>query len=132
MIELEIIDESILTLEIIDTIVIKGCFISTDTVIVNNNKTLSLTDISTLQQIDSTNTITITIPLNSTVAFPIDTTIGIIQWNTGSVVIEEALGITMVSINGLTSWKISEKYGIAVLRKMATNTWLISGDIIST
>ena len=99
MIELEIIDESILTLEIIDTIVIKGCFISTDTVIVNNNKTLSLTDISTLQQIDSTNTITITIPLNSTVAFPIDTTIGIIQWNTGSVVIEEALGITMVSIN---------------------------------
>ena len=70
-----------------------------------------------------------TIPLNSSVAFPIGTTkIPIIQEGVGVTTIDGAVGVT---INGVLNGSvvINNQFQGAVAQKRGTNNWLVSGDI---
>jgi hypothetical protein len=72
--------------------------------------------------------ITITIPKNSAVAFPVDTEIAIVSYNSGTVSIAPVDGdVTLQSKDG--ERKISGRYGSVALKKVATDEWVLVGSL---
>lgn len=70
--------------------------------------------------------ITLTVPTNATVPFAIGVEIDVVQLGVGQVTVAGDTGVTVNATPGL---KLSAQYGRAKLRKTATDTWLLSGDI---
>lgn len=73
---------------------------------------------------------TYTIPLNSSVAFPIGCQINVIQIGAGQVTFVGASGVTVAS-SGATSAqpKTRVQYSAATLIKVGTDSWYVVGDI---
>lgn len=73
---------------------------------------------------------TYTIPLNSSVAFPIGAQINLIQIGAGQVTVVGASGVTLAS-NGATSAspKCRVQYSSMTLVKVGTDSWYAIGDI---
>jgi hypothetical protein len=71
---------------------------------------------------------TLTIPANASVAFDVGTVINVIQLGAGATTIE---GDTGVTVNGVSagSGAINNQYQGVSLLKIATDTWIASGDI---
>ena len=91
------------------------------------NYTLSaLTERDNLIEIDSASATTLTIPLNSAVAFPVGTSLDILQTNTGQVTIAGDAGVTVNATPGL---KLRTRWSSVTLFKRATNTWVAYGDL---
>jgi|694.fasta_scaffold03875_44 hypothetical protein len=86
----------------------------------------ALTERDTLIEVASSSGTTITIPLNSTVAFPVGTSIDILQTSTGQVTIAGAVGVTVNATPGL---KLRTTWSSATLFKRAENTWVVFGDL---
>jgi hypothetical protein len=80
----------------------------------------------TVIEISNTSATTLTVPLNSSVAYPIGTTIDIIQTNTGQVTIAGAAGVTVNATPGL---KLRARWSSATLLKRGTDSWLAFGDL---
>lgn len=91
---------------------------------------LALTNKGQLVLINSTSDITITIPTNANVAFPIGTIIEFIRYNTGKVIFSAASGVTLLSRDSYVN--IDGQYGSAVLMKTDTNTWLLIGALCAS
>ena len=73
---------------------------------------------------------TYTIPLNSSVAFPIGSIINIIQIGAGQVTIQGASGVTVASTGAVaTAPKLRVQYSAASLIKVGTDSWYVIGDI---
>lgn len=73
---------------------------------------------------------TYTIPLNSTVAFPIGSMINIIQIGAGQVTIQGAGGVTVASSAATASApKLRVQYSAATLIKVGTDSWYVVGDL---
>jgi hypothetical protein len=89
------------------------------------NYTLVLTDDGKIVEMNPAVPTTVTVPLNSSVAFPIGTRIEVLQTGTGQCTITPAVGVTINSTPGL---KTRALWSLVVLTKRATNTWLLSGD----
>lgn len=89
--------------------------------------TLALADAGKLLLENSPGAIVVTIPTNATVAFPVGTEIEICQWNTGTVSITPASGVSIGSLDSL--FTISGRYGIVVLKQVVTNVWLLAGAL---
>jgi hypothetical protein len=87
------------------------------------NYTFALTDIKTLIQSNSTSSITFTIPNNSTVAFRIGTKFSVNNINTGAVIINGAVGVTVRGPSTLPATQFTVRFDI---EKIATNTWLVT------
>lgn len=94
---------------------------------VSNSKTLALTDNGYMQKCTNTSSINITIPANTSVAFPIGTEITITQYSSGDVVIVADTNVTIRSASNYL--KIGTQYGSAVIKKIATNEWLLVGNL---
>jgi len=93
-------------------------------------KTLALTDRNTIQALDNTGAITVTVPLNSTVAFPANgaTVINFTQINTGQITISPAVGVTIISyLNKLTTAGQGAQMSLV---KLDTNVWQLVGALI--
>lgn len=88
-----------------------------------SSKTLALTDAGTFQQIGGA--CTITIPANSSVAFPVGTEIEFCRYGSGAVSFTGATGVTLRSAGSAKT--ISLRYGTACIKKLDTDTWLLSG-----
>lgn len=88
--------------------------------------TLVLSDASKNIELSNTSSITLTIPLNATVAFPIGTQIQLLQTNTGQVTVAATSGVTLNSNPGL---KLRAQWSAATLIKRSTDTWVLVGDI---
>jgi hypothetical protein len=71
--------------------------------------------------------ITLTVPLNSSVAFAIGTQITITQGGAGTVTVAGAVGVTVNSADG--DLKLRTQWSAATLIKIATNSWILIGDI---
>lgn len=69
----------------------------------------------------------LTVPLNSSVAFPIGTQIDIIQYGAGQTTIVATGGVTIRSSGG--ALKLFGQYSAATLQKLGTDEWLLVGDI---
>jgi len=88
--------------------------------------TLVLTDQSDLVEISNASANTLTVPLNSSVAFPVGTTITVLQTGAGQTTITPTGGVT---INGTPGLKLRAQWSSATLIKRATDTWVAIGDL---
>ena len=74
--------------------------------------------------------ITVTIPLNSSVAFPTGSQINLIQIGAGQVTIQGASGVTVVSTGATAATpKCRAQYSSATIIKANTDLWYVVGDI---
>lgn len=89
--------------------------------------TLVIDDDHKLVSCSNSSAITLTIPTNKSVAFPVGTQILILQKGTGRVTISKATGVTVNSVNGAN--KTVAQYSMAGLIKLATDTWILFGDL---
>ena len=89
--------------------------------------TLVLTDANnTVVELSNTSAITVTIPLESSVAYPVGSQVQLLQTNTGQVTVAGASGVT---VNGTPGLKLRAQWSFATLIKRASNTWVIVGDV---
>lgn len=73
---------------------------------------------------------TYTIPLNTSVAFPVGSVINVIQIGAGQVTIQGASGVTVSSTGGTSSApKLRAQYSAASCIKVSTDLWYVVGDI---
>jgi DNA-binding MltR family transcriptional regulator len=86
----------------------------------------ALTERDDLIEMDNASATTLTIPLNSAVAFPIGTSIDILQTGVGQVTIAGDAGVTVNATPGL---KLRTRWSSCTLFKRATNTWVVYGDL---
>ena len=70
----------------------------------------------------------LTIPLNSSVAFPIDTVITIVQLGLGTTNLVATGGVTLLSPAGATH--LTGQYLNVLLYKRATDTWVAMGALV--
>jgi Major tropism determinant N-terminal domain len=84
------------------------------------------TERDSLIEVASASGTTITIPTNSAVAYPVGTSIDILQTSTGQVTIAGDTGVTVNATPGL---KLRTQWSSATLFKRATNTWVVFGDL---
>jgi len=75
---------------------------------------------------NSSSAITITVPTNSAQAFPVGTVITIVRVGSGEVTISPDSGVT---VNTSIGSRLRVQWSTATLRKRATDTWLLSGDL---
>jgi hypothetical protein len=91
------------------------------TVLADNGKLVTQTNASAIAT---------TIPLNSSVAYPVGAQINIAQMGAGQVTISGAGGVTIASTGATaTAPKLRAQYSTATAIQTATDTWLIVGDI---
>jgi hypothetical protein len=88
--------------------------------------TVVLTDEQKLIQMNSSSANTVTVPLNSSVAFPIGAQLNIVQIGTGKTVLAGATGVTINATPGLY---LRAQWSVATLIKTDTNVWLAIGDL---
>lgn len=90
--------------------------------------TPALAEAGRLIEVNSSVSVTCTIPLNSSVAFPVGTEIEIVQMGAGSVIIAHASGVTLLSQDNCD--ETSGQYAVACLKKLDTDTWLLAGALV--
>lgn len=87
--------------------------------------TLVLGDAGDYIQTTSTTAVTITVPLQSSVAWAADTEIYFEQNNTGQITIAGASGVT---INSSETLKSFARYSVLALKRVAENVWTLTGE----
>jgi len=88
----------------------------------------SLTERDDLVEMGSASAMTLTIPTDATLDFPIGTSLDILQTSTGQVTIAGAGGVTVNATPGL---KLRTQWSSATLFKRAANTWVVYGDLMA-
>ena len=86
----------------------------------------ALTERDSLVEMGSSSAMTLTIPTDATLNFPIGTSIDILQTSTGQVTVAGAAGVTVNATPGL---KLRTTWSSATLFKRAANTWVVYGDL---
>ena len=89
--------------------------------------TLVLTDVAKIVTLSNAAAITLTVPPESSVAWPAGTTIVLAQLGAGTVTVAAGAGVTINSAG--SALDIGEQYGVATLVKTGTNTWLLFGNL---
>lgn len=88
--------------------------------------TLTLADASKLVEVSDASANTVTIPLNSSVAFPTGTQISVLQTGAGQTTIAGTSGVTLNSTPGT---KLRAQWSACTIIKRATDTWVVVGDL---
>jgi hypothetical protein len=92
------------------------------------NVTLALTDSGKHFYDTSTAPITITIPTNANVAFPIGTVVSAVNGSTGNLIVDKGSVTLYLGGNATSASRTITSYGVATLMKVATDTWFINGS----
>lgn len=94
---------------------------SSYTLVLNDNgKTIEM-------NVESANDLTI--PLNSSVPFPVGTVVDVIQYGSGQTTLVATGGVTLRSKEG--NLKLTDQYSGATLYKRGTDEWVVVGDLTS-
>ena len=88
--------------------------------------TLVLADKNKLVEMSNASANTLTVPPNSSVAFPVGSQIRVLQTNAGQCTLTAGSGVT---INGTPGLKLRTQWASATLIKRATDTWVAVGDL---
>ena len=88
------------------------------------NYTLALDDTGKVVSVDSSSAVTVTVPANATVAFPVGTLVNVYRAGTGTVGIVGAGGVTVRNVGS-----ISDQFGEVSLRKRDTDEWVLVGQV---
>jgi len=90
--------------------------------------TFVLTDAGKACEFTNASAVTVTVPPNSSVAFPVGTQIDVMQGGAGKVTFAQGSGVTIKSFGSNKSLAGQEVGG--TLLKMATDTWRLMGNLI--
>lgn len=96
---------------------------------VTSNYTLVASDAGKLIQVNSTGTVTITVPAASTASYTAGAAIAIARIGTGAVLIGSAAGVTINSTSTAGTPSLRAQYSSAQLYERADNLWLLIGDL---
>ena len=88
----------------------------------------SLTERDDLIEMGSSSAMTLTIPTDATLNYPIGTSIDILQTGTGQVTIAAATPGT-TTVNATPGLKLRTQWSSCTLLKRAANTWVVFGDL---
>jgi hypothetical protein len=88
---------------------------------------LVLGDVGEIIEMNVASANTVTVPLNSTQAFPIGTSIDIVQYGAGQTTIVATGGVTIRSSG--SKLKLTGQYSAATLYKRGTDEWIAMGDL---
>jgi hypothetical protein len=91
------------------------------------NHTLQRSDAALLMEFDAVANLTLTVPPNSSVAFPIGVMIPVRRRGTGTVTFAPGSGVTIEAPSAFT--RIAARYGMALLIKRGTNLWALEGRL---
>ena len=89
--------------------------------------TLVLTDNGKFIKHSNASASTLTVPPNSSVAFPTGTEISIMQYGAGALTIAKGNGVTIVSKDD--NLKVADQYVAVALKKLGTDEWFLAGDL---
>lgn len=89
--------------------------------------TLALTDVAYIVEMNNASANTLTVPPNSSVAFPVGSQLIILQTGSGQTSVAAGSGVTINSSG--SKLKLTGQWSAATLIKRATNTWVLVGDI---
>jgi hypothetical protein len=92
------------------------------TVRTTTSETLVLTDEQSLVQMSNAGANTLTVPPNSSVAFPVGTFIKVEQTGAGTTSVAQGAGVTIRALSGTLA--LSGQYSAGELIKIATDEWL--------
>lgn len=87
--------------------------------------TLVIADAGKAVEVTSATAVTVTVPTNAAVAFPVGTVIEVAQTGAGQITIAGS----GVSLQSPASLKSRTQYSTILLRKRATDTWIVGGDL---
>jgi len=93
----------------------------------NASYTLVLSDKDNLIEMNSSSANSLTVPLNSSEAFPVGSQINILQTGTGQTTVAATSGVTINATPGL---KLRARWSSATLIKRAENVWVLAGDLV--
>lgn len=88
--------------------------------------TLALADAGVAVEANNAAAVTLTVPPNTTAAFPIGTLIEVTQVGTGQVTVAAGTGVTLRTSSTLTT---RARWSTVGLRKRGVNEWVVSGDL---
>lgn len=88
--------------------------------------TLLLTDSSSYFRMNCSSSCNLTVPPNSSAAFPVGQEIGLEQAGAGVVNVVAGAGVT---INTYSTTTTGGQYATAALKKVATDTWILTGNL---
>lgn len=88
--------------------------------------TLVLSDAAKMVEMNVASANTLTIPLNSSVAFPTGTTILVTQTGAGQTTLTPTVGVTL---NGTPGLKLRTRWSSAIIIKRSADEWLALGDL---
>ena len=91
--------------------------------------TLVLADINKVVRIDVATGVNLTVPNNSSVAFPVGSMIHVRQVDVGNVTIDPAAGVV---VNSAETLMLRKDGSSATLLKVGTNEWDLTGDLEPT
>jgi hypothetical protein len=112
--------------------VINGATIGTSVINLATNAQTGTTYTSVLEdnnkivEMNNASANTFTIPLNSSVAYPVGAQINILQTGAGQTTVAATSGVTVNATPGL---KLRAQWSSATLIKRATDTWVLIGDL---
>jgi len=86
----------------------------------------ALSERDSMIEMGSASALTLTVPSNATVAWPVGTSIDILQTGAGQVTIAAGAGVT---VNGTPGLKLRTQWSGVTLFKRATDTWVVYGDL---
>jgi hypothetical protein len=86
--------------------------------------TAALADANKVIRSTSATAVNITIPPQSSVAWPATTVLSGVQYGAGQVTIVAGSGVTLRNANGL---KVSAQYGVWEARRLASDEWIVYG-----
>lgn len=89
--------------------------------------TLALTDKSSVVRMNSGSAQTVTIPPNSSVAFPVGSQVIIVAMGAGAVTIAAGAGVTLRSKDA--NLVIDGQYGMSACVKIASDEWIVTGQL---
>ena len=121
-----------LTNKTITSPVINGATIGTSVINLATNAQTGTTYTSVLEdnnkivEMNNASANTFTIPLNSSVAYPVGAQINILQTGAGQTTVAATSGVTVNATPGL---KLRAQWSSATLIKRATDTWVLIGDL---
>lgn len=90
-----------------------------------STRILQLSDTSTLINMSAASSVEI--PTNASIPFPIGAQVLVMRLGVDAVNITAQVGVTIVSAGNLVN--LASQYSVACLIKIATDTWLLTGDL---
>lgn len=88
--------------------------------------TAALVDGNNIVTMSNSGASTFKIDTQANVAFPVGTVISVVQLGTGQVTLTALAGVTFLTASSLTT---RVQYSTVLLTQVATNTWVVSGDL---